>query len=52
MANDIGSVKGVSGTSHSLNNQSGQGAVKPVVSPGEGPHAPPKPAEITPAMPK
>jgi len=29
MANDIGSVKGVSGSSMALNNQSGQGTAKP-----------------------
>lgn len=35
MADDIGSVRGISGTSVALNNQSGQGAVKPSAK-GEG----------------
>ena len=51
MANDIGSVKGINGTSNSLNGQAGQGAVKPVVG-SKTTDAPPKPAEAGVPMPK
>lgn len=34
MADDIGSIKSINGTSLSLNNQSGQGGQKPSVSAG------------------
>lgn len=45
MANDIGSVKGISGSSMALNGQSGQGAVKPSTKGSDSPGGtkPPKP---------
>ncbi len=51
MANDIGSVRGISGTSNSLNGQAGQGAVKPVAT-SKTTDAPTKPAEASVPMPK
>lgn len=46
MANDIGSVRGISGTSTALNGQAGCGAVKPSASGKDSPGGtkPPKPA--------
>ena len=52
MANDIGSVRGVSGTSVSLNNQAGQGTQKPSPGSKTGEYAPPKPADGAVPMPK
>ena len=51
----IGGAKGsssINGTSHSLNDQAGQGSQKPVCGSGEGPYAPPKPADGPVPMPK
>jgi hypothetical protein len=47
MANDIGSVKGMSGTSMGLNGQAGQGANKPSASGNSNPGGtkPSKPGE-------
>ncbi len=55
MADDIGSVKSISGTSMNLNGQSGQGATKPMPSSGSanpGGTKPEKPAEAPVPMPK
>ena len=55
MANDIGSVRGVSGTSMNLNTQPGQGNQKPSTSAGSaspGNTKPPKPADGPVPMPK
>jgi len=54
MANDIGSVKGVTGCSVALNGQSGQGGQKPAPSGSRDPGGtrPSKPAEPPVAMPK
>ena len=55
MANDIGSVKGVSGSSMNLNTEKGQGCTKPSASGGSaspGGTKPSKPAEAPVAMPK
>lgn len=54
MANEIGSVKGITGTSMALNGQSGQGGVKPQPS-GKGDPGgtkPDKPAACSVPMPK
>ena len=51
----IGGSKGASsitGTSHSLNVQAGQGTQKPACGSGEGPDAPPKPADGPVPMPR
>ena len=37
MPNDIGSVTGINGTSMALNNQAGQGAVKPMATGKDNP---------------
>ena len=55
MANDIGSVKGVSGSSMNLNTQKGEGCQKPSTSAGSaspGGTKPSKPAEAPVPMPK
>lgn len=55
MANEIGSVTGITGTSMGLNTQKGQGAVKPMASAGSsspGGTKPDKPAEAGVPMPK
>lgn len=55
MPNDIGSVRGITGTSMALNTQSGQGTQKPSASSGNsnpGGHKPSKPAEGNVPMPK
>ena len=54
MANDIGSVKGVSGTSMALNCQSGQGTQKPSAAGNSNPGntKPPKAPEGPVPMPK
>ncbi len=55
MANDIGNVRGISGTSVALNNQSGQGTIKPSPTSGNsnpGGTKPSKPAQNSVAMPK
>jgi hypothetical protein len=54
MANEIGNVKGVTGTSMALNTQGGQGGVKPSAQGKSDPggHKPPKPAEASVPMPK
>jgi hypothetical protein len=54
MANEIGSVKGITGTSMGLNGQAGQGAVKPSASGNSNPGntKPSKPAEGSVPMPK
>lgn len=54
MSDEIGSVKGISGTSMGLNGQSGQGAVKPSASGNASPGGtkPMKPAEAPVPMPK
>ena len=54
MSNDIGSVKGVMGHSTALNNQAGQGTVKPSAAGTESPGGtkPPKPPEAAVPMPK
>lgn len=55
MADDIGSIKSINGTSMALNNQAGQGTVKPSASGGKsdpGGTKPPMEKEVTPAMPK
>ena len=54
MSNEIGSVKGISGTSMGLNGQAGQGAVKPSASGNANPggHKPSKPPEASVPMPK
>ena len=55
MANEIGNVRGVSGTSMNLNTQPGQGTQKPSPSAGTenpGGTKPPKPAEGPVQMPK
>jgi hypothetical protein len=54
MADDIGSVKGISGNSMSLNGQAGQGAVKckPAGNGNPGGTKPTKEAEASVPMPK
>ena len=55
MANDIGSVKGITGTSTSLNNQSGQGTQKPSATGGSsnpGDTKPPETKDMPVPMPK
>lgn len=55
MANDIGSQTGIGGTSMALNNQKGQGTVKPSGTSGNanpGGTKPDKPAEAGVPMPK
>lgn len=54
MADDIGSIKSVNGTSISLNGAPGQGTQKPVASmkTNVGGTAPPKPADGPVSMPK
>lgn len=54
MPNDIGSVRGITGTSTALNTQSGQGAVKPSAQGKENPGMtkPDKPADAPVPMPK
>lgn len=54
MANEIGSVKGITGNSMALNGQAGQGGTKPSASGKESPGGtkPPKPAEASVPMPK
>lgn len=54
MANDIGNVTGIRGTSTELNTQPGQGADKPSFSGKENPGdtKPPMPKERTVEMPK
>lgn len=54
MANEIGSVKGINGTSTALNGQSGYGAVKPSASGNSSPGGtkPDKPADASVPMPK
>jgi hypothetical protein len=55
MADDIGSVRGVTGTSMNLNTQPGEGTQKPSTSAGTanpGNTKPPKPAEKPVPMPK
>lgn len=54
MANEIGSVKGITGCSTALNGQTGQGANKPSASGKESPGGtkPDKPAEASVPMPK
>lgn len=54
MANEIGNVKGIMGTSMGLNGQAGQGAVKPSASGSESPGGtkPDKPACSPVPMPK
>jgi hypothetical protein len=55
MADDIGSVKGINGTSMALNNQAGEGTQKPSATAGSanpGNTKPPKPAEKPVPMPK
>ena len=55
MPNDIGSVKGIMGTSTSLNNQSGQGTQKPSATGGSsnpGDTKPPMVKESKTPMPK
>lgn len=55
MADDIGSVRGISGTSMGLNNQPGQGTQKPSASAGNsnpGGHKPMMPPEKPVPMPK
>ena len=55
MANDIGSVVGINGTSMNLNNAPGQGTQKPSASAGKsdpGGTKPDKPAEGPVPMPK
>lgn len=54
MANDIGSVKGVSGCSTALNTQRGEGAMKPSASGNTSPGntKPPRPTDCSVPMPK
>jgi hypothetical protein len=54
MANDIGSVRGVSGHSTALNCQAGQGTQKPSAAGNASPGGtkPPKPADGSVPMPK
>lgn len=55
MSNDIGGVRGVTGTSMNLNTQPGEGGMKPSASAGTsdpGKTKPPKPAENPVPMPK
>ena len=54
MANEIGTVKGITGCSTALNGQAGQGGVKPSASGNASPGGtkPPKPAEASVPMPK
>lgn len=54
MANDIGSVKGVSGSSMALNTQAGRGTQKPSASGKDNPGGtkPPMPADAPVPMPK
>jgi hypothetical protein len=54
MADEIGSVKGISGNSMSLNGQAGQGAVraKPAGNGSPGGTKPSKPGEASVPMPK
>lgn len=54
MANDIGSVRGISGHSTALNCQGGQGTVKPSASGTQNPGntKPPKAPEAAVPMPK
>lgn len=55
MADDIGMVKGINGTSMALNNQKGEGGQKPMASGGNsdpGGTKPAKPAEASVPMPK
>jgi hypothetical protein len=46
MANEIGNVKGITGTSMALNNQAGQGTQKPMPSGGKSDPGGTKPNEI------
>ena len=53
--NEIGNVKGITGTSMNLNTQKGEGGQKPMVSAGTsdpGGTKPPKPAQESVPMPK
>lgn len=54
MSNDIGSVRGISGTSMGLNTQAGQGTQKPSASGNASPGGtkPAKPADGSVPMPK
>lgn len=54
MANEIGNVRGITGKSVSLNNQAGQGAVKPMPTMKDSPNGckPDKPADASVPMPK
>jgi hypothetical protein len=55
MADDIGTIKSITGTSMGLNNQPGQGTVKPSASAGKadpGGTKPPMPKEQPVPMPK
>ena len=54
MPNDIGSVKGVSGTSMALNTQAGEGSMKPSASGKDSPGGtkPDRPADKAVPMPK
>lgn len=54
MSNEIGNVKGITGTSSALNGQAGQGAVKPSASGNSNPGGckPDKPAAASVPMPK
>lgn len=54
MANDIGSVRGITGHSTALNCQSGQGGQKPSASGTQSPGntKPPKPADGSVPMPR
>lgn len=54
MTNEIGNVKGITGSSTALNGQAGQGAVKPSASGNTSPGGtqPPKPGEASVPMPK
>lgn len=55
MSNEIGNVKGITGTSMGLNNQAGQGTQKPMPSGGNsnpGDTKPPMPKDGTVPMPK
>lgn len=54
MTNEIGTVRGITGKSVSLNGQAGQGAVKPMPTMKDDPGGckPDKPAEASVPMPK
>lgn len=54
MANEIGNIKGITGTSMGHNGQAGMGAQKPMVSGNASPGGtkPPKPADGSVPMPK